>query len=80
MPVAADAADLSDDSTVELIENFNTLLERDGLGFYPDWPTPTFYDELNAGLQGLPNGSLSPAEMNEQIGADYDAGLPASAR
>lgn len=80
VPVAADAADLSDDSSVELIENFNTLLERDGLGFYPDWPTPTFYDELNAGLQGLLNGSLSPAEMNEQIGADYDAGLPASAR
>lgn len=80
VPVAADAADLSNDSSVELIENFNTLLERDGLGFYPDWPTPTFYDELNAGLQGLLNGSLSPAEMNEQIGADYDAGLPASAR
>lgn len=80
VPVAADAVDLSNDSSVELIENFNTLLERDGLGFYPDWPTPTFYDELNAGLQGLLNGSLSPAEMNEQIGADYDAGLPASAR
>lgn len=80
VPVAADAADLSNDSSVELIENFNTLLDRDGLAFYPDWPTPTFYDELNAGLQGLLNGTLSPTEMNEQIGSDYEAGLPAGVR
>lgn len=79
VPVAASADDLTNDSGVELIENFNALLERDGLAFYPDWPTPTFYDELNAGLQGLLNGTLSPQEMNEQIGSDYDAGLPASA-
>lgn len=79
VPVAASADDLTNESSVELIENFNTLLDQDGLAFYPDWPTPTFYDELNAGLQGLLNGSLSPQEMNEQIGSDYEAGLPASA-
>lgn len=79
VPVAASADDLTNDSGVELIENFNTLLDQDGLAFYPDWPTPTFYDELNAGLQGLLNGTLSPQEMNEQIGSDYEAGLPASA-
>lgn len=80
VPVAADPEDLTNESSVELTENFNTLLDQDGLAFYPDWPTPTFYDELNAGLQGLLNGSLTPAEMNEQIGADYEAGLPAGVR
>ncbi|WP_162893200.1 ABC transporter substrate-binding protein [Microbacterium halotolerans] len=79
VPVAADASDVDDEANARLIENFNTLLDRDGLAFYPDWPTPTFYDELNAGLQGLLNGTLSTDEMNAQIGADYEAGLPAVA-
>ncbi len=80
VPVAADVSEISDAKSQELITNFNTLLERDGLAFYPDWPTPTFYDELNAGLQGLVNGTLDPAAMNQQIGADYEAGLPAVAQ
>lgn len=79
VPVAADASDVENEANARLIENFNTLLDRDGLGFYPDWPTPTFYDELNAGLQGLLNGTLSTDEMNTQIGSDYEAGLPAVA-
>ncbi len=80
VPVAADPAEITDAKSQELITNFNTLLERDGLAFYPDWPTPTFYDELNAGLQGVVNGTLDPAAANQQIGADYEAGLPAVAQ
>ena len=52
VPVAADTADITDPKSQELIANFNTLTERDGLAFYPDWPTPTFYDQLNAGAAG----------------------------
>ncbi len=44
VPVAADPADISDEKSAELIANFNALTERDGIAFYPDWPTPTFYD------------------------------------
>ena len=80
VPVAADASAITDEKSQELIGNFNTLLDRDGLAFYPDWPTPTFYDELNAGLQGLVNGSLDPAAMQQQIGSDYENGLPAAAK
>lgn len=80
VPVAADVSEITDEKSQELITNFNTLLERDGLAFYPDWPTPTFYDELNAGLQGVVNGTLEPAAANQQIGADYEAGLPAVAQ
>lgn len=75
VPVAADPADITDEKSAELIANFNTLAERDGIAFYPDWPTPTFYDELNAGLQELLNGSKSPAEVQQQLGEQYRSGV-----
>ena len=75
IPVAADAADITDEKSGELIANFNTLTERDGLAFYPDWPTPTFYDQLNAGLQELVNGTKSPTDVLTQLGTDYQDGV-----
>ncbi|WP_306387790.1 ABC transporter substrate-binding protein [Microbacterium sp. MPKO10] len=74
VPVAANEEDIDADSQ-ELIANFNTLTERDGIAFYPDWPTATFYDELNAGLQELLNGTKSPAEVQKQLGEQYQAGV-----
>ena len=38
VPVAADPAAITDPRSKGLIANFNTLAERDGLAFYPDWP------------------------------------------
>ncbi|GAB3617162.1 extracellular solute-binding protein [Okibacterium endophyticum] len=75
VPVAADPADITDEMSAELIGNFNTLTDRDGIAFYPDWPTATFYDELNAGLQELVNGTKSPAEVQSQLGEQYQAGV-----
>ena len=75
IPVAADAADITDPKSKELIDNFNTLTARDGLGFYPDWPTATFYDDLNAGLQELVNGTVEPEDMLTQLGENYEAGV-----
>jgi len=75
VPVAADPDDITDEESLELIENFNTLNDRDGIAFYPDWPTPTFYDELNAALQELLNGSLNPQQVREQLGQDYESGV-----
>ena len=75
IPVAADVADITDPKSIELITNFNTLTERDGIGFYPDWPTATFYDELNAGLQELVNDTKSPADVQKQLGEQYQAGV-----
>ena len=75
IPVAADVADITDPKSIELIANFNTLTERDGIGFYPDWPTATFYDELNAALQELVNATKSPADVQEQLGEQYQAGV-----
>lgn len=75
VPVAADEADITDEKSKELIANFNALNDLDGISFYPDWPTPTFYDELNAGLQELVNGTKSPAEVQQQLGEQYQAGV-----
>ena len=75
LPVAADAADITDEKSKELIANFNTLTEQDGLSFYPDWPTATFYDQLNAALQELVNGTKSPKEVLTQLGEQYDEGV-----
>jgi raffinose/stachyose/melibiose transport system substrate-binding protein len=75
VPVAADPADITDEKSSELIANFNELTEKDGIAFYPDWPTPTFYDELNAGLQELMNGTIAPEEFQEQVGEQYQSGV-----
>ncbi len=74
LPVAADPDDITDPDAQALIELFNTVLDRDGLAFYPDWPTSTFYDDLNAGMQGLINGSLTVEQTAGQLQADYDDG------
>lgn len=75
VPVAADPADITDEKSAELIRNFNNLTDRDGIAYYPDWPTPTFYDELNAGLQELVNGTKSPDEIQKQLGEQYQTGV-----
>ncbi len=75
VPVAADPADITDEKSKQLIENFNTLNGQDGLSFYPDWPTSTFYDQLNAALQELVNGTKSPSEVLSQLGGQYEEGV-----
>lgn len=77
VPVAANPDDITDDHSRELITNFNTLLDQDGLAFYPDWPTATFYDQLVAGTQELVNGTMTPQQMRDQLGADYAEGVAA---
>ncbi|WP_213815662.1 ABC transporter substrate-binding protein [Glaciihabitans sp. dw_435] len=75
IPVAATASDITDPKSKELIDNFNTLTARDGIGFYPDWPTPTFYDQLNAGLQELVNGTKDTKGVLTELGDEYAAGV-----
>ncbi|MET0932531.1 MAG: extracellular solute-binding protein [Mycetocola sp.] len=75
IPVAADTADITDPKSSELIGHFNTLTEQDGIAFYPDWPTATFYDELNAGLQELVNGSKSAKDVQTELGENYQSGV-----
>lgn len=73
VPVAADPADISDPKSQELIGAFTAITEQDGLSFYPDWPTPTFYDALVAELQELVNGTKQPADVQTSLGDEYDS-------
>lgn len=78
LPVAADPDDISDADAQALIALFNEVNERDGLSFYPDWPTPNFYGDLNGVLQGLVNGTVSPDQALSQLEGyyeDYVAGI-----
>lgn len=73
VPVAANASDITDAKSQALISVFNTINQNDGLAFYPDWPTPTFYTELNNALQGLVNGTSTVAQTNDTLATKYNS-------
>jgi raffinose/stachyose/melibiose transport system substrate-binding protein len=75
VPVAADPAQITDEKSATLIEQFNTLLEGDGLAFYPDWPAPGYYDTLVAASQELINGTKPPAEVLDDLAGPYEENL-----
>lgn len=78
LPIAADPDQITDEKTKELITSFNSVLEKDALGFYPDWPTSTFYDELNSSLQELVNGTSDVKTVLNQMKDNYDKGVEAA--
>jgi raffinose/stachyose/melibiose transport system substrate-binding protein len=71
VPVAANPSDITDAKSKELISAFNAITAKDGLAFYPDWPTPTFYDTLVAQLQNLVNGT-DPSKVQSALGSEYE--------
>jgi raffinose/stachyose/melibiose transport system substrate-binding protein len=73
LPVAANVDDISDAKSQELIEGFNAVNDADGLAFYPDWPTPTFYDQIVAELQEVVNGTKSTDDVLTSLGEEYDS-------
>ncbi|GAB2846685.1 extracellular solute-binding protein [Streptomyces deserti] len=76
VPVAADPNAITDPRAKTLIANFNTLSQRDGLAFYPDWPVPGFYDVLVSETQKLITGSARPDEYLDALQEAYDKGAP----
>ncbi len=75
IPVAADPAGITDAKSKTLIENYQTLVDRDGLAYYPDWPAPGYYDVLVSAAQKLINGSASPGQALDEIAAPYQENL-----
>ena len=73
LPVAANTDDISDPNAQALIALFNEVNDRDGLSFYPDWPTPTFYGDLNGVMQGLVNGTSSPEQAQAELKDYYES-------
>ena len=73
LPVAANTADIKDENAQKLITLFNEVNDRDGLSFYPDWPTPTFYGDLNGVMQGLVNGTFTPDQAQSELQNYYES-------
>lgn len=78
VPIAADPSAITDEKSKELITSFNEVLDKNALAFYPDWPTSTFYDELNASLQELVNGTAGVNQVLDQMKSNYDKGVEAA--
>lgn len=74
LPVAGDATVISDERTKELTENFQAILDEDGLAFYPDWPVPGYYDVVVSQLQSLINQSKTPSEVLDGLQTPYEEG------
>jgi raffinose/stachyose/melibiose transport system substrate-binding protein len=71
LPVAGDASTIEDERTKELTENFQAILDADGLAYYPDWPVPGYYDVVVSQLQSLVNQSKSPSEVLDGLEKPY---------
>ncbi|SOD77038.1 raffinose/stachyose/melibiose transport system substrate-binding protein [Streptomyces sp. 1222.2] len=76
VPVAADPGAITDPRAKKLIADFNTLSEKDGLAFYPDWPVPGFYDVLVSETQKLITGDTDPDAYLDAIGKAYEKDAP----
>ncbi|TDV55328.1 ABC transporter substrate-binding protein [Actinophytocola oryzae] len=75
IPVAADASAITDPKSKTLIENYEKLVDRDGLGYYPDWPVPGYYDVLVSATQKLINGTASPDQALDELAGPYEENL-----
>ncbi|MEA4943391.1 MAG: extracellular solute-binding protein [Propionicimonas sp.] len=74
LPVAGDASKITDPQTKQLTENWQTLVGRDGLSFYMDWPVAGFYDKLVSFCQTVMNGSKDPMAALAELGEFYESG------
>ncbi len=71
VPVTASTAGVTNPLNVQLIQNFQTLAGDNGLAYYPDWPTPSFYNTLLAQTQDLMNGA-SGSQVLSTLQTNYD--------
>jgi raffinose/stachyose/melibiose transport system substrate-binding protein len=71
VPVSASTAGVTNPLNQQLIQNFQTLAGNNGLAYYPDWPTPTFYNTLLQQTQNLMNGT-SPSQVLGTLQSTYD--------
>lgn len=75
LPIAADPAAITDPVGQVTTTLFNQLVAQQGLGFYPDWPVPGFYNEVLQATQAVIGGTATPEEFAERLKTAYDAGL-----
>jgi raffinose/stachyose/melibiose transport system substrate-binding protein len=72
IPLNADLSQITDPHTKELNQAFTTIVQNDGLAFYPDWPAPGYMDVLGGALQELISGTKTPAQFLDAIAGPYN--------
>lgn len=70
--VASDLDAIEGEHAKEAAANFAAIADADGLGYYPDWPAPGYYDFQVKQLQQLLSGTASVTEFNDSIGKFYE--------
>lgn len=70
--IAADPASITDPVGKNAAAVFKQISDKNGLGFYPDWPVPGYYDVLNQKDTGLFQGTLTPEQFVDEIKQVYD--------
>jgi raffinose/stachyose/melibiose transport system substrate-binding protein len=79
IPLSADLSQIKDPHVKELNQAFTTLVQNDGLAFYPDWPAPGYMDTLGGGLQELITDKKSATDFLDAIAGpwkEYKSSLP----
>ena len=70
--IAADPSTITNPVGQSANSVFKQISDKQGLGFYPDWPVPGYYDVLNQKDEGLMNGTLTPQQYADAIKKVYD--------
>lgn len=78
LAINSDVDSIKDEDTKEFVAQFDDAVKEGQLGFYPDWPTSTFYDELNSALQELVNGTADVKDVLKQLESNYNKGVEAA--
>lgn len=71
VPVSASTSGVTSPQNQQLIQNFQKLESTSGLAYYPDWPTPAFYNTLLQQTQDLMNGT-SPSQVLSSLQTTYN--------
>jgi raffinose/stachyose/melibiose transport system substrate-binding protein len=71
--IAADPSTITNPIGKTAAELFTDISKSNGLGFYPDWPVPGFYDVLIQKTAGLIGGQLTPQAFADQLKQTYDS-------
>jgi raffinose/stachyose/melibiose transport system substrate-binding protein len=72
LPIAANSDELTNPIGRMTTGLFGELVARGGLGYYPDWPVPGFYNELTQAIQAVIGGTATPEEFGARLKKFYD--------
>ncbi|MBU1175890.1 MAG: extracellular solute-binding protein [Alphaproteobacteria bacterium] len=74
LPIAANSDTVTNPVGKTTTALFGELVSRGGLGYYPDWPVPGFYNEVLQATQAVIGGTATPEEFAARLKAFYDEG------